>query len=150
MANYCFSTVSFFGNDEVLKQVDAWNTALSSFAPTEEDPHCMRAIKAVFYPDVAPDEDIDLGFKWVHEDIDSTGAGDGELGLQSAWNSPDLFLEHLACTLYKVDQNGIISIVDDGYGIPNGPAFSPDGLYMLHTDSRFRKIYIFDYHFFLR
>jgi D-xylonolactonase len=47
--------------------------------------------------------------------------------------------------LYKVDQNGIISIVDDGYGIPNGPAFSPDGLYMLHTDSRFRKIYIFDY-----
>lgn len=108
MANHCFNTVSFFGNDEVLKQVEKWNTALSGFAPTEEDPYCMRAIRAVFYPDVAPDEDIDLGSKWVHEDLVSTGAGDGELGLQSAWNPPDLLLEHLVCTLYKVDQNVVI------------------------------------------
>jgi hypothetical protein len=108
MANHCFNTVSFFGNDAVLKQVEAWNTALSSFAPTEEDPYCMRAIRPVFYPDKASDKDIDMGSKWVHEDLVSTGAGDGELGLQSAWNSPDLLLEHLACTLYKVDQNVVI------------------------------------------
>ena len=47
--------------------------------------------------------------------------------------------------LYKVDLNGSIIIVDDGYGIPNGPAFSPDNSLMLHTDSWLRIIYIFDF-----
>lgn len=47
--------------------------------------------------------------------------------------------------LYKIEPNGSMVIVDDCYGIPNGPAFSPDSSYMLHTDSWLRTIYIYDF-----
>lgn len=53
--------------------------------------------------------------------------------------------EDLNGYLFRLGTNGSCSIKDDGYGIPNGPAISPDGLMMLHTDSASRVIYAFDF-----
>lgn len=45
--------------------------------------------------------------------------------------------------LFCLDQGGWRQ-VDDGYGVANGPAISPDGGLLLHTDSAARTIYAFD------
>lgn len=39
---------------------------------------------------------------------------------------------------------GRLEIVDEGYRVANGPAFSPDGSFMLHSDSARRLVYRFD------
>lgn len=38
--------------------------------------------------------------------------------------------------LYRLDQDGRITCHDDGLAIANGPAFTPDGSTLYHTDSR--------------
>ena len=47
-------------------------------------------------------------------------------------------------SLYRLDTDLRVSAVDDGYIIANGPAFSPNGETMFHTDSAKRVIYTFD------
>lgn len=44
---------------------------------------------------------------------------------------------------YRVDQDGAVAIVDRPYHIANGPAISPDGRWLFHTDTRFRETYRF-------
>ena len=46
--------------------------------------------------------------------------------------------------LYRLDPDFTWSRHDDGYGVTNGPAFSPDGKTMYHTDSPLRTVYAFD------
>ncbi|QJU58322.1 SMP-30/gluconolactonase/LRE family protein [Sphingomonas sp. AP4-R1] len=46
--------------------------------------------------------------------------------------------------LYRLDPSLSWSRQDDGYGIANGPTFSPDGRTLYHTDSAARQIYAFD------
>jgi sugar lactone lactonase YvrE len=46
--------------------------------------------------------------------------------------------------LYRVDARLNWSRVDDGYRVTNGPAFSPDGRIMYHSDSARQIIYAFD------
>lgn len=45
--------------------------------------------------------------------------------------------------LYRVDEREVI-VVDRPYVIANGPAFSPDGRTLYHTDSALRRVYAFD------
>ncbi len=45
--------------------------------------------------------------------------------------------------LHRLDPNGDLTRVDDGYRIANGPAISSDGRVLLHTDSALRTIYRF-------
>lgn len=47
-------------------------------------------------------------------------------------------------TLYRVEPGFRCSAVDSGYVVTNGPAFSPSGKRMYHTDSPRRIIYLFD------
>ncbi len=47
-------------------------------------------------------------------------------------------------SLFCLSTRGQLTEVDTGYGVANGPAISPDGLLMLHTDSAQRTIYAFD------
>lgn len=47
-------------------------------------------------------------------------------------------------TLYRVDPGLRCSAVDSGYRITNGPAFSPDGRVMYHTDTARQVTYAFD------
>ena len=38
-------------------------------------------------------------------------------------------------SLYRLDPDGTIALLDSGYTIPNGPAFSNDGRLLYHSDS---------------
>lgn len=46
--------------------------------------------------------------------------------------------------LYRLDADLGWSRQDDGYQVANGPAFSPDGRTLYHTDSGIRTVYAFD------
>ena len=47
-------------------------------------------------------------------------------------------------SLYRLDPGGVISRWDGGYRVANGPAFSPDGCYLYHTDSMRGVVYRFE------
>jgi sugar lactone lactonase YvrE len=49
-----------------------------------------------------------------------------------------------AGTLYRIDPNLRCVAIDSGYGITNGPAFSPDGRRMYHSDTLRQVTYAFD------
>jgi sugar lactone lactonase YvrE len=46
-------------------------------------------------------------------------------------------------SLYRIGPDGEIRLIDTGYLVPNGPAFSPCGRWMYHADSGRRQIYRF-------
>ncbi|CAN5247492.1 CBU_1789 family Dot/Icm type IV secretion system effector [soil metagenome] len=46
-------------------------------------------------------------------------------------------------SLYRLHPDGSWSRMDSGYGVPNGPAFSPDGAWLYHADTARRTIYRF-------
>jgi sugar lactone lactonase YvrE len=45
-------------------------------------------------------------------------------------------------SLYRFHADGRFDTVDSGYRVPNGPAFSPDGSRIYHTDSARREVYV--------
>ncbi|HKT75742.1 MAG TPA: SMP-30/gluconolactonase/LRE family protein [Sphingobium sp.] len=45
--------------------------------------------------------------------------------------------------LYRLDPNGRWAKMDGGYGVPNGPAFSPCGRWLYHSDTAKRIMYRF-------
>jgi sugar lactone lactonase YvrE len=47
-------------------------------------------------------------------------------------------------TLYRIDPDLRWTVIDTGYGITNGPAFSPDGRIMYHSDTARQVTYAFD------
>ncbi|MFC6963171.1 SMP-30/gluconolactonase/LRE family protein [Halocatena marina] len=47
--------------------------------------------------------------------------------------------------LYRLDRDGSIVELDDGYDIPNGMGFTPDRTKLYLTESNARRIYCFDY-----
>ena len=47
-------------------------------------------------------------------------------------------------TLYRLDPDLRCTIIDSGYRITNGPAFSPDGATMYHNDTARQVTYAFD------
>jgi sugar lactone lactonase YvrE len=49
-----------------------------------------------------------------------------------------------AGTLYRIDPNLDCTAIDTDYGITNGPAFSPDGRLMYHSDTLRKVTYEFD------
>jgi xylono-1,5-lactonase len=49
-------------------------------------------------------------------------------------------------SLYCLDPDGRVTCRDRGYGVTNGPAFSPDGLYLYHNDSTQGIVYRFELH----
>lgn len=46
-------------------------------------------------------------------------------------------------SLYRITSDGAVNQIDTGYLVPNGPAFSPCGRWMYHSDSARRSIYRF-------
>ena len=48
-----------------------------------------------------------------------------------------------AGSLYRLAPDKSWRRIDGGYGVPNGPAFSPDGRWLYHTDTARRVIYRF-------
>ncbi len=56
----------------------------------------------------------------------------------------DRFEKLASGALYRLDQDRSWAVIDDGYRVTNGPAFSPDGRTLYHTDSALQRIYCFD------
>jgi D-xylonolactonase len=54
--------------------------------------------------------------------------------------------EEATGNLYRLDPSFEWSFIDGGYKVTNGPAFSPDGRTLYHTDSARQTIYAFDLH----
>ena len=48
--------------------------------------------------------------------------------------------------LYRLDIDGTLTTVVDGVGTSNGMGFTRDGKFMYHTDSKERKIFLYDYY----
>lgn len=46
-------------------------------------------------------------------------------------------------SLYRLDETLVWSQIDSGYRVTNGPAFSPDGAWLYHTDSPLQRVYRF-------
>lgn len=49
-------------------------------------------------------------------------------------------------SLYRLDTDGALSRMDSGYPIANGPAITPDGAWLFHTNTVAREIYRFALH----
>jgi sugar lactone lactonase YvrE len=47
-------------------------------------------------------------------------------------------------SLYRLDPTLELAVIDQGYKVTNGPAFSPDGSRMYHNDSGRQVTYLFD------
>lgn len=47
--------------------------------------------------------------------------------------------------LYRLDPDRGVHAMDTGYGITNGPAWSPDERVLYHNDSKARTVYAFDF-----
>jgi D-xylonolactonase len=55
----------------------------------------------------------------------------------------DMAEEHVRGALYRLGPDGDWAIMDSGYMVPNGPAFSPCGGWLYHSDTALRTIYRF-------
>jgi D-xylonolactonase len=55
----------------------------------------------------------------------------------------DMAEENTTGSLYRLDPSGEWRVVDSGYQVPNGPAFSPCGNWFYHSDTPLRIIYRF-------
>ena len=55
----------------------------------------------------------------------------------------DFGAEGEAGSFYRMAPDRSLRRIDSGYGVPNGPAFSPDGRWLYHTDTIRRIIYRF-------
>lgn len=56
----------------------------------------------------------------------------------------DMGEEEARGSLYRLAADGTWQVMDSGYMVPNGPAFSPCGRWLYHTDSARRTIYRFE------
>lgn len=55
----------------------------------------------------------------------------------------DMAEDKAAGSLYRLSPQGAWQVIDSGYTVPNGPAFSPCGRWLYHSDSALRTIYRF-------
>jgi hypothetical protein len=108
MADRCYNTYSFYGNEEAIKKVKEWKALLDSAKPTDEDQYCAKVVRQVFYADLATDQEIEMGSKWVHQDDDSIDADDDQIGFLSAWSPPNELQKRMACMLYILDKHIVV------------------------------------------
>ncbi|WP_324761525.1 SMP-30/gluconolactonase/LRE family protein [Porphyrobacter sp. TH134] len=52
-------------------------------------------------------------------------------------------IDRASGNLYRLDPDGTVHVLDRGYTVANGPAISPDGCVLYHTDSVLGRIYRF-------
>lgn len=55
----------------------------------------------------------------------------------------DMAQEQDVGALYRLDPDGSWTVMDSGYGVTNGPAFSPCGQWLYHSDTARRVMYRF-------
>lgn len=82
----------------------------------------------------------------IEEDVPGNRFNDGyvDAGGNLWFGSMDDAQERASGSLYRLDRHGVLERADDGYRITNGPAVSPDGKTLYHTDTPLRRVYCFD------
>lgn len=82
----------------------------------------------------------------IEPDMPGNRLNDGKVDRQGRlWvGSMDDAEEAPAGSFYRIDHDGSVTRVDQGYTVANGPALSPDGRTIYHTDSAARTVYAFD------
>lgn len=81
----------------------------------------------------------------IEPDMPGNRLNDGKADRQGRlWvGSMDDAEEAPAGSFYRIDGDGSVTRVDQGYTVANGPALSPDGRTIYHTDSAARTVYAF-------
>lgn len=79
-------------------------------------------------------------------DLPDNRFNDGKIGPDGAFWAGTMDDHETASTgcLYRFSSDGACQNIDSGYVVTNGPAFSPDGSVLYHTDTFKRIIYAFD------
>jgi xylono-1,5-lactonase len=82
----------------------------------------------------------------VEDDIPGNRFNDGSVDAQGClwFGSMDNGEEVSSGSLYRIDRSGALATADSGYVITNGPAMSPDGTILYHTDTLKKEVYAFD------
>lgn len=82
----------------------------------------------------------------IEPDMPGNRLNDGKADRQGRlWvGSMDDAEEAPAGSFYRIDGDGSVTRVDQSYTVANGPALSPDGRTIYHTDSAARTVYAFD------
>jgi sugar lactone lactonase YvrE len=86
-------------------------------------------------------------FSAVEPHLPGNRLNDGTVGPDGAlwFGSMDDDETEASGSLYRMDASGRVEMLDEGYFITNGQAFSPDGRTFYHTDTGRRVIYAFDH-----
>jgi len=82
----------------------------------------------------------------VEADVPENRFNDGHVDAQGClwFGSMDNSEERPSGSLYRIDSRGHITEADSGYVITNGPAISPDGKTLYHTDTLEKQIFAFN------
>jgi sugar lactone lactonase YvrE len=103
----------------------------------------------------------DVGFAWIalrddvveivevvhpEQDRPDNRFNDGKMGPDGRYWAGTMYEPEELDTgsLYAFQGDGTYDVLDGGYRVANGPAFSPDGLVVYHSDSPSREVYAFD------
>ena len=82
----------------------------------------------------------------VEDDVPGNRFNDGHVdaGGNLWFGSMDDGQAQATGALYRLGRDGVLARADAGYVITNGPAISPDGRTLYHTDTPLRRVYAFD------
>lgn len=82
----------------------------------------------------------------VEADLPENRFNDGFVDAQGClwFGSMDAGETNATGALYRINGRGQVSCADSGYIITNGPAMSPDGKTLYHTDTLAKTVYAFD------
>lgn len=109
-----------------------------------QDGHFIAGAKAGLY-DFNPANGAFRLIRAVEPDRPSNRLNDGTVDRNGRlwFGSMDDLEQGFSGALYRLDRSGL-ALMDSGYVITNGPAISPDGGTLYHTDTLQKRIYAFD------
>jgi sugar lactone lactonase YvrE len=109
-----------------------------------QDGHFIAGAKTGLY-DFDPSNGAFRLIRTIEPDQPSNRLNDGAVDSRGRlwFGSMDDAEQNASGALYRLDRGGL-SVMDSGYIITNGPAISPDGGTLYHTDTLQKHIYAFD------
>lgn len=137
---------AIFRRDEASGAVDRWTPPfrVGSLAPAAAGGFVGGAEKGLAWIDpVAGRYEL---FHDPEPELPHNRFNDGKTDRQGRFWAGTMDDREEAATgsLYRLDADMSVSRADAGYQVTNGPAFSPDGRTMYHSDSARQTIYAFD------
>jgi len=110
MSDKCYNTFSFFGNEQVILQVQSWRNSMEKLQQTNfKEIKDETPIFETLIPKIEKKALNWFGQKWVYPDFGSEiSLDENELGFVSAWSSPDGLQDLITEKLSKIDSNVVV------------------------------------------